>query len=140
MTLNVVVKKNIKTQKLRCFGSSKFKDPKQILSNYANRWIIENAIKDLEESYFLDKTPGITPSLVNVHFLIVSICRTIFRMMQRDIGIFMINNDGSVKTLQSLLLRRLSMRVNICHQLIDPARDMRLVIRFELSKKGMENV
>jgi len=102
-TLNCVVKKNIKTGKLRCFGSSKLNlSSKEILNDYSCRWIIENGIKDLINSYFLDKCPGTTPHHVNVHFLLVSICKYLYRMVQNDADRFMINKDGSVKSLQTM--------------------------------------
>lgn len=101
-SLNVVVKKNINTGKYRCFGSSKINDAKQILLDYSNRWMIENGIKDLINSFFFNKIPGTKPNLVNVHFLIVSVCKHIYRMIQRDMPELVNNADGSMKTLQTL--------------------------------------
>jgi hypothetical protein len=101
--LNCVVKKNIKTGKLRCFGSSKLTlSSREIMDDYSCRWIIENGIKDLINSYFLDKCPGTTPHHVNVHFLLVSICKYLYRMVQKDADRFVINKDGSVKSLQTM--------------------------------------
>ena len=115
LTLYCVVKKNIRSEKLRCFGTSKKdKTSKEILSDYSHRWIIENGIKDLISSYFLDKQPGTTPHQVNVHFLIIMICRQIFRMIQRDLGDFIKNADGSIKTMSVMretLFRQGSSRV-----------------------------
>jgi len=102
MRLYCVVKRNINTGKLRCFGSSKNNSPKEILNDYSHRWTIENGIKDLIHSYFLDKCPGTIPNLVNVHFLIVSICKCLYRMIQRDTEDFIFNPDNTVKTLQKM--------------------------------------
>jgi len=103
LTLDCVVKKNIRNGKLRCFGTSKTDmDSESILSDYSHRWAIENGIKDLIHSYFMDKCPGTSPHLVNVHFLIVTICRQIYRMIQRDLGDFIKNADGSVKSLSTM--------------------------------------
>lgn len=103
LTLNCVVKKNIRSGKLRCFGTSK-KDTtsKAILTDYSHRWLIENGIKDIINSYFMDKQPGTSAHLVNVHFLTIMICRQIFRMIQRDLGDFIKNADGSIKTLDTM--------------------------------------
>jgi hypothetical protein len=100
--LNVVVKKNIKNGNLRCFASSICNEPKQILEDYSNRWVIENGIKDLSTSFFLDKIPGTDPHSVNIHFLIVSICKIIYKMIERDGEGFILNYDGTIKTLHTL--------------------------------------
>ncbi|MFT4305079.1 MAG: transposase [Candidatus Woesearchaeota archaeon] len=102
-SLNCVVKKNIKTGGLRCFGTSKnIQNSLDILNDYSKRWIIENGIKDLNISYFLDKCPGTNPHHVNVHFFTVSLCRQLYRMMQRDLGDLIKNPDGSLKTLHTM--------------------------------------
>jgi hypothetical protein len=115
LTLDCVVKKNTRNGKLRCFGTSKTgMASESILSDYSRRWAIENGIKDLIHSYFMDKCPGTSPHLVNVHFLIVTICRQIYRMIQRDLGDFIKNADGSVKSLATMrdsLFRQGSSRV-----------------------------
>lgn len=103
LTLNCVVKKNIRNGNLRCFGTSKAGTTSEnILLDYSHRWAIENGIKDLIQSYFIDNCPGTSAHLVNVHFFIVTICRQIYRMIQRDIGDFIKNADGSVKTLSTM--------------------------------------
>lgn len=103
LKLFCVVKKHIKNGSLRCFGSSK-KDrtSKQILEDYSYRWIIEIGIKDLNQSYYLSNVPGTKPHHVNVHFFIVSVCRHLHRMLQRDLGDFIKRHDGSIKTLQTM--------------------------------------
>jgi hypothetical protein len=103
LQLNCVIKKNIKNGSLRCFGSSKKNfSSKQILEDYSYRWSIEIGIKDLNQSYYLTNCPGKNPHHVNVHFFIVSICRHLFRMIQRDIGDLIKRKDGSIKTLQTM--------------------------------------
>lgn len=115
LSLYCVVKKNIRNGKLRCFGTSKTDTTsKAILIDYSHRWSIENGIKDLIHSYFMDKHPGTTAHLVNVHFLIVTICRHIYRIIQRDLGDFIKNADGSIRALSTMresLFRQGSSRV-----------------------------
>lgn len=115
--LYCVVKKNIHNGKLRCFGTSnKALSSKEILNSYSIRWIIENGIKDLIVSYFLDKCPGTNPHNVNVHFLTVSFCKQLYRMIQNDLANFVINADDTIKTLQSmreLLFRQGSAKVRL---------------------------
>lgn len=101
-SLNCVVKKNIVNGSLRCFGSSWLSSTDEILKAYSHRWEIENAIKDLGESYFLNKIPTCEkPNLVNIHFLIVAICKHLYQMIVADTGDFIYNANGSIKTLKS---------------------------------------
>lgn len=101
--LNCVVKKNIKTGSYRCFGSSRsITNPVAVLEDYSHRWKIENGIKDLVRSYFLDQCPGTNPHQVDVHFFVVTVCRLLYRMIERDLGEGIRNPDGSVKTLHTM--------------------------------------
>lgn len=101
--LKCVVKKNIENGNLRCFGSSKTElESKEILLDYSNRWIIENGIKDLIASYYMDNCPGTRPHLADVHFLIISICRMLYKMISDDLGDKCKNPDGTVKTLSRM--------------------------------------
>ena len=117
LQLKCVVKKNIKNGSLRCFASSKKKlSSKEILEDYSNRWAIEIGIKDLNQNYYLTNCPGKNPHHVNVHFFIVSICRHLYRMIQRDLGDLIKRKDGSIKTLQTMreiLFRQGSAKLNI---------------------------
>lgn len=103
LALECVVKKNVRNGKLRCFGTSKKgMSSKEILSEYSHRWTIENGIKDLIQSYFMDNAPGTTPHLVNVHFLVVTICRQLYHMIYRDLGDYARNADNTVKSLATI--------------------------------------
>lgn len=103
LKLNCVVKRNILNGRLRVFGSSR--EPvtsAEILKDYSSRWTIENGIKDLIVSYFLDACPGTEPHHVDVHFLVATICRTLYRMIERDLGKDLTNPDGTVRTLDRM--------------------------------------
>lgn len=118
MKLNCVVKKHLTTGRLRCFGTTKEGlTSRQILEDYSSRWGVENGIKDLIISYFLDKCPGTDPHLVDIHFLIVTVCRALYRMMERDLKEHIHNDDGTVKTLnrmRELLIRPGAAEVKLC--------------------------
>ena len=102
-SLNCVVKKNIKNGKLRCFGTSeKGRTSRQILKDYSNRWTIEIGIKDLIHSYYLSNCPGKIPHSVNVHFFMVTVCRQLYQIIQRDLGDDIKNKDQTVKTLKTM--------------------------------------
>lgn len=117
LCLTCAVKKHVKTGRLRCFGTSKEGfAPRQILEDYSSRWTVENGIKDLIGSYFLDKCPGTEPRNVDVHFLATSICRTLYRMIERDLGDLLANSDGTTKTLgrtREILFRQGPARIGL---------------------------
>ena len=49
-------------------------------------WVLENGIKDLVDSHYLDQCPGTDPHAVDVHFLIVSLSHYLYRMIVRDLA------------------------------------------------------
>ncbi len=110
-SLTCVVKKKVANGKFRVFGTSRRNvDSAAILKDYSTRWIIENGIKDLIVGYYLDQCPGTRPHLVDVHFLAVSICKVIYKMIEMDLdaardeaddqnSISVRNLDDSVKTI-----------------------------------------
>ena len=101
--LNCVVKKKLKNGNLRCFGSSKkHLSSLDILNDYSERWLVENGIKDLVTSYFMNQCPGTKPHLIDIHFLVITICRYVYKMIEADLGKDIINNDGSIKTLDTM--------------------------------------
>jgi hypothetical protein len=103
LQLNCVVKRNTNNGRLRCFGSSKKgRNSAEILRDYSSRWVIENGIKDLIQSYFMDRCPGTRPHAVDVHFLVTTICRTLYRMIERDLAESVCNPDGTRKTLDRM--------------------------------------
>ena len=103
LNLFCVIKRNIKTGSLRCFGTSKQNlSAIELLNDYSARWVIENIIKDLIQSYFLDQCPGTNPHAVDIHFLITTICRTLYRMIEQDLMKDGKNSDGSTKTLRTM--------------------------------------
>ena len=102
-SLTCVVKKHLKTGKYRCFGTSKpVSDPPEVLNDYSHRWSVENGIKDLVHSYFLDFCPGANPHQVDSHFWVVSLCRLLYRMIERDLSDAIKNADGSTRTLRTM--------------------------------------
>jgi len=71
-----VVKQNIETNEIRCFGSTNANlSPKTILDRYHIRWPVETGIKDLIENYFLNNPTGNSPEKVEVHYYCVMIAR-----------------------------------------------------------------
>jgi hypothetical protein len=100
--LQCVLKRDESTGRLRCFGSTlKGLDSKGILEQYRARWIIENGIKDLIESYYFNNIPGIDPHRINIHYFIVTLARTLFEMLCRDYQAAY-NPDMTQKSLETI--------------------------------------
>ncbi len=153
LKLHCVVKKNIKNGKYRCFGSSHITQAELILKAYSNRWGVENAIKDLIHSYFFNKCPGVeSPVLVNTHFFIVSVCKTLYRMLQEDMGEDLKNSDGSVRTLKTmrnklfrqgsakLCIENKTIKIELCNALSQKTTDMlnNLIENIKLSEQNLK--
>jgi hypothetical protein len=150
--LNCMVKKNLKNGKYRCFGSSHINQPLDILTSYSSRWGIENAIKDIIYSYYFDKCPGVeNPLLVNVHFFTVTLCKTLYRMIQEDMGDDIKNSDGSIKTLKTtrnklfrqgsanLAIENDTVIIDICNSMSQKTTDM-LNVFFEKINQSKLNM
>jgi hypothetical protein len=80
-SLHCVLKRKESDGRLRCFGSTlNGLDSGAILNEYKTRWIIENGIKDLIESYYFDHIPGIDPHRINIHYFVVTLARLLPRL------------------------------------------------------------
>lgn len=79
--LRCVLKRNQRTGRLRCFGSTlPDLDARKILTEYERRWVIENGIKDLVGNYFFDNIPAINPHRINIHYFVVTLARLLYQM------------------------------------------------------------
>jgi hypothetical protein len=75
-TFRFVVKRNIETKEVRCFGSTHADySPAKILNLYHIRWPVESGLKDLVENYYLDKPTGTSPEKVEAHYYCVMLAR-----------------------------------------------------------------
>lgn len=74
--LHLVVKKNKQTGDLRCFGTTipELGD-EEVLQRYRLRWPIENGLKDLINSYFIDHILGKDPEKIEVNFYCIQVAR-----------------------------------------------------------------
>lgn len=76
--LRFVVKQNVETGEIRCFGSTHIDySPKKILDAYHIRWPVETGIKELIINYFLDKPTGTSPEKVETHYYCIMIAKLI---------------------------------------------------------------
>jgi transposase len=74
--LHLVVKRNKKTQEIRCFGTTaKGLTHREVLERYRLRWPIENGLKDLIHSYCIDHILGKDPEKIESNFYCVQVAR-----------------------------------------------------------------
>jgi transposase len=93
-----------KEKNIRCFGTTNVQlSPKNILRKYRFRWIIENGIKDLVASYFIDEVFGLDPAKVEFEFYCVMVARLAYEYFLKELaGKYYNKVDGNKYTLQKM--------------------------------------
>ncbi|ETR67772.1 MAG: transposase [Candidatus Magnetoglobus multicellularis str. Araruama] len=97
-------RKDKSIKKIRCFGTTNLKlSSKDILRKYRFRWVIENGIKDLVGSYFIDEIFGLDPVKVEFEFYCVMVARLAYEYFLKELGGQYYNKvDGNKYTLQTM--------------------------------------
>ena len=74
--LHLVVKRTCQTHEMRCFGTTvQGLENEEVLQRYRLRWPIENGIKDLIHSYFIDHILGKDPEKIELNFYCIQVAR-----------------------------------------------------------------
>ncbi len=74
-----------------------------VLLKYRCRWTVENGIKDLTQSYFLDETYGIDPEKVEFEYYCIMVARLAFEYFLREMGgNYFKKTDGNRYTLNTV--------------------------------------
>jgi len=105
LPLKIVILRDLKTRKnIRCFGSTNtILSPKDMLKKYRYRWLIENGLKDLIYSYFLDEMYGNDPQKIEFEFYCVMVARLAYENFLKVLGgEHYRHQDGNKTTLQSM--------------------------------------
>jgi hypothetical protein len=105
LTLKIVILRDLKTGKnIRCFGSTNMGlSSEQMLKKYRYRWLIENGLKDLVYSYFLDEMYGNDPQKIEFDFYCVMVARLTYEYFLKELGgEHYHHEDGNKTTLQSM--------------------------------------
>lgn len=99
--LHFVVKRNKKTGDVRCFGTTKQGlENCEVLQRYRLRWPIENGLKDLIRSYFIDHILGKDPEKIEVNFYCIQLARLAYENFLHSLDEkFVRNSSGYKKTL-----------------------------------------
>lgn len=88
LPLKIVILRDLHTRKdIRCFGSTNIHlSSEDLLKKYSYRWLIENGLKDLVYSYFLDEMYGNDPEKIEFEFYCVMIARLTYEYFLKELG------------------------------------------------------
>ena len=105
LPLKIVILRDLKTRKnIRCFGSTNMQlTSGDLLKTYRYRWLIENGLKDLVYSYFLDEMYGCDPQKIEFEFYCVMVARLTYEYFLKELGgEYYQHEDGNKTTLQNM--------------------------------------
>ncbi len=107
----VVLRTKDTKDEVRCFGTTKTSiDDSELLQKYRCRWTVENGIKDLTQSYFLDETYGIDPEKVEFDYYCIMVARLAFEYFMREMGEkYAVKPDGNkyaLNTVRNILFEK----------------------------------
>ena len=105
LPLRIVMLRDLETRKnIRCFGSTNTHlTSTDLLQKYRYRWLIENGLKDLVYSYFLDEIYGHDPQKVEFEFYCAMIARLTYEYFLKELGgEHFHHQDGNKTTLQKM--------------------------------------
>jgi hypothetical protein len=105
LPLKIVILRDLETGKnIRCFGSTNMGlSSEDMLKKYRYRWLIENGLKDLVYSYFLDEMYGSDPQKIEFEFYCVMVARLTYEYFLKELGgEHYRHEDGNKTTLQKM--------------------------------------
>ena len=131
----VILREKESSKKVRCFGTTRVNLPsKDILRKYRFRWLIENGIKDLVSSYFVDEIFGLDPIKVELEFYCVMVARLAYEYFLKELGGEYYNDvNGNKISLQKM--RHLLFDKRVCTIEQDHEENLVLTI-LDWQKKG----
>jgi len=105
LSLRIVILRDLATGKdIRCFGSTHMAlTSTDLLQKYRYRWLVENGLKDLVYSYFLDEIYGHDPQKVEFEFYCAMVARLAYEYFLKELGgEYYQHLDGNKTTLQKM--------------------------------------
>jgi transposase-like protein len=105
LPLKIAILRDLETRKdIRCFGSTHMTlKPEDLLQKYRYRWLVENGLKDLVYSYFLDEMTGCDPQKVEFEFYCIMVARLTYEYFLKALGgEHYRHQDGNKTTLQRM--------------------------------------
>ncbi len=116
--LHLVVKRNRKTGDLRCFGTTiQGLSDREVLERYRLRWPVENGLKDLIHSYFIDHILGKDPEKIEANFYCVQVARLAYENFLQSLDERFVRDSSGYKrtlsTFRHLLFGRRNCQVRL---------------------------
>lgn len=116
--LHMVVKRNTQTGDVRCFGTTlRGLSDTEVLQRYRFRWPIENGLKDLIHSYFIDHILGKDPEKIEANFYCVQVARLAYENFLQSFDERFVRDASGYKTtlstFRTLLFGRHSCRIRL---------------------------
>ena len=105
LPLRIVILRDLETSKnIRCFGSTNTDlTSTDMLQKYRYRWLVENGLKDLVYSYFLDEMYGHDPQKIEFEFYCAMVARLTYELFLKELGgEHYRHQDGNKTTLQKM--------------------------------------
>jgi hypothetical protein len=105
LPLRIAILRDLETRKkIRCFGSTNTElGASEMLQKYRYRWLVENGLKDLVYSYFLDEMTGSDPEKVEFGLYCIMVARLAYENFLKEVGgEHYRHQDGNKTTLQSM--------------------------------------
>lgn len=105
LPLKIVILRDLQTREnIRCFGSTNIGlSAEDLLKKYSYRWLIENGLKDLVYSYFLDEMYGNDPEKIEFEFYCVMVARLTYEYFLKELGgEHHRHDDGNKTTLNTM--------------------------------------
>ena len=105
LPLMIVILRDRKTKEnVRCFATTNTGlGARELLKKYRYRWIIENGLKDLVASYYIDEVYGKDPEKVEFEFYCVMVARMAYEYFLKELGgRYLHKEDGNKYTLNSM--------------------------------------
>ena len=105
LPLKIVILRDSETREnVRCFASTNMRlSSRELLEKYRCRWLIENGLKDLVYSYFLDEMYGNDPEKIEFEFYCVMIARLTYEYFLKSLADdHYRNGDGDKTTLVTM--------------------------------------
>ncbi|MEA3225654.1 MAG: transposase [Planctomycetota bacterium] len=105
LPLMIAILRDRKTKKnIRCFATTNTElGARELLKKYRYRWIIENGLKDLVGSYYIDEVYGKDPEKIEFEFYCVLVARMAYEYFLKELGSrYLHKEDGNKYTLNSM--------------------------------------
>ena len=100
----VILRDRKKKENIRCFATTDIElEARALLKKYRYRWIIENGLKDLVASYYIDEVYGKDPEKIEFEFYCVMVARMAYEYFLKELGgRYLHKEDGNKYTLNSM--------------------------------------